>query len=157
LDRVNLKSREPLGLYGSICDGVLDDLKVRETAIRKEYEKQLALDRLQVRDTANRTRISQGQIELSGANHEANTSSMALAETIERFELKKIGDIKSCLQEFIYSQLQFNAKSLEVLSDLMSQVNSTDFDIDLEEVCEKVRPPAPISTLKDRRMSTRPS
>ncbi|ORZ30419.1 FAM92 protein [Catenaria anguillulae PL171] len=142
-DRVNLKCREPLGMYASICDGVLDDLKVREVAIRKEQEKQLQLDRIQVRESGNRTKINQGHIELSGASHEATTSSLALTDTVERFELKKVTDIKSCMQEFVYSQMQFHAKSLEIYTDLMALINSTDFDADVDDVCDRIRPQAP--------------
>lgn len=139
LDRINLKSREPLGMYASICDNVLDDLKVREQSIKKEFDKQLALDRLQVRDITTKNKLSQ-RIELSGANHEAMTSTVALAETVERFEMKKISDLKCALQELVYSQMLYSAKSLEILSDIMGLINSTDFDLDLDEVCEKVKP-----------------
>ncbi|KAI9188695.1 hypothetical protein H9P43_000116 [Blastocladiella emersonii ATCC 22665] len=142
-DRIDVKCREPLGMYASICDGVLDDLKVREVAIRKEQEKQSALDRIQVRDSGNRTKLSQGQIELSGANHEANTSSLALTDTVERFELKKVNDIRTCLSEFMYSQMQFHAKSLEIMTDLMALVNATDFDNDVDDVCDRIRPAPP--------------
>ncbi|KAI9222011.1 FAM92 protein [Blastocladiella britannica] len=150
-DRVDAKCRDPLATYASICDGVLDDLKVRELAIKKEQEKQVALDRVNMSQATNRTRISQGQIELSGASHEATTSSFALTETVERFQVKKVNDVKSCLQEYMYSQMQFHAKSLEIMTDLMALVNSTDFDADVDEICDKIRPAAPKEVVGQRR------
>ncbi|KAI9144626.1 FAM92 protein [Paraphysoderma sedebokerense] len=139
-DRIDIKSREPLGLYSAICKGVMDDLKVRELALKKEVDKQQALDKIQVKDGNNRTRISQGQIELAGANHEANHSHVALAETVERFELKKINDIKSCLQELLYSEMVYHAKALEILTDTMAHLSSIDMEMDVEEIQQKVRP-----------------
>ncbi|KAL7750825.1 hypothetical protein RI367_003782 [Sorochytrium milnesiophthora] len=139
-DRVDTKTKMPLKLYGAICKGLKEELNSREQAIRREQDKQTALDRLQLQNSGSRHRLSQGQIELAGASHEANQSRVALSETVEKFELQKMNDIKSTLQEWMYSQMAYHARQLEILTQAMNDLASVNFEEDLDEICDKVRP-----------------
>jgi hypothetical protein len=77
----------------------------------------------------------------------------ALAENMERFQSKKIQDVKTILYELIYSEMQYHSKgmssliyllstvifvALEVLSNVQSSIFAMDMETDIAEVREKL-------------------
>ncbi len=55
-------------------------------------------------------KISQSQLQLAQAAQDVSHSSAALSDNVEKFQSKKIEDIKSILFEIIYSEVQYHAK-----------------------------------------------
>jgi hypothetical protein len=53
------------------------------------------------------------------------------AENVERFHTRKTNDVKDILFEIIYSEMQYHAKSLEILSNLQNGIFAMDMDSDV--------------------------
>ncbi|KAJ3089041.1 hypothetical protein HK102_007336, partial [Quaeritorhiza haematococci] len=123
--------QEPLGIYSG-------ELKNREQAMEKEQKKQLQLDRTLIRDSANRTRVNQTQLELTSANQELTHATALLVESVEQFEAQKRVDLGNCLEEFLWSEMMFHAKALELLSSAHQQLPKTDLKADLKEINERI-------------------
>lgn len=76
----------------------------------KEHKKQLELDKVTIKNAGDRMKISQSQMQLAHAAQDVSHVNNALADNIERFQSKKIDDVKSILYEIIYSEIQYHAK-----------------------------------------------
>ncbi|KAG5459845.1 MAG: hypothetical protein BJ554DRAFT_8184 [Olpidium bornovanus] len=73
---------------------VKGELKLRDAAIKREQQKKAQLDSIAIRDAGNRHKITQHQLELTGAAHEVTHSNLSLLDTVQKFEMQKIDDIK---------------------------------------------------------------
>jgi hypothetical protein len=97
------------------------------------------LDKVTIKNAGDRLKISQSQLQLAHATQDVGHSNNALLENVEKFQAKKIDDVKSILYEIIYSELQYHAKAIEILSNIQSTVFSMDLESDVYEVREKLR------------------
>ena len=61
-DRIDVRALQPLDLYRVICQGVKDELKIRENALSKETKKLNALEKAAVKTRNSRTRVIQVRI-----------------------------------------------------------------------------------------------
>ncbi|KAJ1549817.1 hypothetical protein HK096_010281 [Nowakowskiella sp. JEL0078] len=93
-NRIILLSQEPLKLYSISCAKIQAEIKSRESALEKEQKKQMLLDKIVIKESNNRTKINQTQLELSGASHEVKTATQALIESVQRFESQKRKDLR---------------------------------------------------------------
>lgn len=50
------------------------------------------------------------------------------------FEARKTHDLKACFNEFIYSQMAYHARAIEILTKAHQNVLESSFDSDLESV-----------------------
>ncbi|KAJ3295484.1 hypothetical protein HK104_002623 [Borealophlyctis nickersoniae] len=126
----------PLALYKTICNDMRSEVKARENALEKERKKQQQLDRVMIKESTNRTKIS--QMELAGASKEVSHATDALVDSVQRFESKKRSDIKESLSEFLWHEMAFHARTLEILTYSHQLIQNADLDADLHEIQERI-------------------
>ncbi|TPX64865.1 hypothetical protein SpCBS45565_g05609 [Spizellomyces sp. 'palustris'] len=137
-DRINIVSQEPLKLYSMICTRMKNEVKARESAAQKEHKKQEQLDKILIKDAANRTRISQSQLQLAGATQDVRTATGALVDSVHRFESQKRADLQRSLGEFLWNEMNFHAQALEILTEAHQLLMTDDMSTDLAEIEERV-------------------
>ncbi|KAJ3410485.1 hypothetical protein HDV05_003700 [Chytridiales sp. JEL 0842] len=138
LERLDAMSRDPLKMYTTLCGTLKQEITHRDKAKEKEKKKEAALDKVMMSDAGNRARISQTQMELVGATNEVAHATEALIESIRRFEAQKRLDIKHSLSEIIWSEINYHAKTLEILSKHHTMLSEVSFEEDLAEIDQKV-------------------
>ncbi|RKP18302.1 hypothetical protein ROZALSC1DRAFT_29995, partial [Rozella allomycis CSF55] len=141
IDRMDVRAKQNLHLYKIILAHKIiilkDELKLRENAVTKETKKQQALEKATIKSGIDKTKIS--QLELAGANQEVVHSNLALTEHVERFETQKMLDIKSILEEILYSEMVFHAKSLELYSEAKNILQAANIEEDIEYMNERLK------------------
>eukprot|EP00834_Sanchytrium_tribonematis_P000262 NODE_5_length_72347_cov_1.339331.p30 type:complete len:268 gc:universal NODE_5_length_72347_cov_1.339331:23457-24260(+) len=137
-DTIESRVQQPLQLYKTFVAKAKDDLKSRESARKRETEKQTLMEKLAIKET-NRAKITKGHLELAGANHEMFHTSLALAEHVDSLEAKKITDIRAILKDYLTIQMEFHCRSLEVLTDAVGFLDSCEMENDLGEIRERMR------------------
>ena len=75
-------------------------------------------------------------MELASASQDVLNSTSNLSADMFNFEARKVHDLKNCLNDLIYAQLKYHAKSLEILTAAHAILLEGNFDNDLEEVQE---------------------
>ncbi|EPZ34406.1 FAM92 protein domain-containing protein [Rozella allomycis CSF55] len=143
IDRMDVRAKQNLHLYKIILAHKIiilkDELKLRENAVTKETKKQQALEKATIKSGIDKTKIVQSQLELAGANQEVVHSNLALTEHVERFETQKMLDIKSILEEILYSEMVFHAKSLELYSEAKNILQAANIEEDIEYMNERLK------------------
>ncbi len=86
------------------------ELRNRESALEKQYKKQAALDKIILRDSGNRAKINQSQVELLDAVAAIKNTTTQLVEGVEKFEMQKRVDLKTCLSDLVWNEIGFHAK-----------------------------------------------
>ncbi|TPX39458.1 hypothetical protein SeMB42_g05873 [Synchytrium endobioticum] len=132
--RIDCLSTEPLKIYNMICSQLKGQIRLREAAIEKEQRKQTQLDRVMIKESANRTKVSQSQLELAGATNDVQLATAALLADIRRFEETKRTDLRSVLGEFLFTEISYHAKAIELLSEAHNIIHETDLTEDLEDM-----------------------
>ncbi|KAH9257159.1 hypothetical protein BASA81_004709 [Batrachochytrium salamandrivorans] len=127
----------PLKLYGPICTKLKADVKMRKVAMENERRKREQLDNAILKeggDQSTRSKISQSQMELAGATQAVVGSTTALHTSVLTFEQRRREDLKSALSEIMWSEIQFHARSLELLTDAHNILHTANFEKDLEKI-----------------------
>ncbi|XP_065914456.1 CBY1-interacting BAR domain-containing protein 1-like [Dysidea avara] len=114
IDRMEAKVLRPLNDYDTVCRKAKEELQISHGAREKELNKQRTVDRARVRDPSNRQKISQFESSLQKAKIECLRTTTAFEDYMEKFELKKVQDMKTILGEYMHSQMTFHAKALEL-------------------------------------------
>ena len=137
-DTIEFRVQQPLALYKTFVSKAKDDLKSRESARKRENDKQNLMERLNIKES-NRAKLAKGHLELAGANHEMFHTSLALAEHVESLEAKKITDVRSIMKDYLAIQMEFHCRTIEILTDAIGFLDSCDMDNDLGEIKERMR------------------
>ncbi|XP_070575916.1 CBY1-interacting BAR domain-containing protein 1-like isoform X2 [Ptychodera flava] len=142
VDRLERKVVTPLTLYGTECKHAKSDLKASFAAYGKEQKQQKRLEQVRLKNPSDRHQISQAESELQKASVDATRSTKALEDEMDRFEKKKMQDIKTILRDFVQIEMVFHAKALEVYTQAFQTLMSISEDDDLEEFRNSLRPPS---------------
>ncbi|TPX33384.1 hypothetical protein SmJEL517_g03765 [Synchytrium microbalum] len=132
--RVDCLSAEPLKLYSMICSNLKGQIRLRESAIEKEQRKQIQLDKVMIKESGNRTKVSQSQLELAGATNDVQLATAALLTDIRRFEETKRTDMRIVLGEFLFTEISYHAKAIELLTEAHNNLHSTPLEEDLQDL-----------------------
>ncbi|KAI8846209.1 FAM92 protein-domain-containing protein [Chytridium lagenaria] len=130
IERIHYVSGYPLKSYTAICQKLRDEVKSREVAIDREHKKQQQLDKIMIKESNNRPKISQVQMELITATHDVSEATEHLMESVRKFEDQKRLDMKASLSELIWSEISYHARSLEILSKYHQILGDIDFEND---------------------------
>ncbi|XJO77857.1 hypothetical protein BDV3_002384 [Batrachochytrium dendrobatidis] len=125
----------PLRLYGPICNKINTYAKMQRAALDNERKKRELLDNAILKDGGDqetRVRINQSQMDLAGASRAAMNSTTTLHDSVLTFEQRRRNDLKNVLSEIVWSEMQFHAKSLELLTEAHQVIHATSFDKDIQ-------------------------
>ncbi|XP_072396705.1 CBY1-interacting BAR domain-containing protein 1 isoform X2 [Diabrotica undecimpunctata] len=127
--------------YENICKQAKDEVKDIYTARDKEVSKKRYLDRIRERNPRNRQQIIQAETELVKATAEVSKSIQILEEKTNTFEKQKLHDIKAILLDFMFTEIGYHAKCLEILTKGYNEVQAINEETDLEEFKKSLRIP----------------
>ena len=78
----------------AVCEKLKTEIKNREGALEKQCKKQVNLDKLIIKDSGNRARINQCQIELADATLQIKNTTNLLVDSVDKFEIMKRKDVR---------------------------------------------------------------
>ncbi|KAJ1548095.1 hypothetical protein HK405_004230, partial [Cladochytrium tenue] len=131
IERIQVLSEATLREYPAICGKLKEEIKNRDAAVDKETKKQQQLEKIMAKESSNRPKVNQCQMELAGATHEVAHATTALVESATRFEIRKRDDFKTCFSEFVWSEIHYHAKALEILTGYHKLIDDVVFDEDV--------------------------
>lgn len=138
IERLQVLSEDVLKLYPVLCNKLKEELRARDATVDKENKKQQQLDKAMLKEAGNRPKISQSLIELAGASHEVYHATNSLYDSAARFEVKKREDMKIALSEFVWSEIQYHTRALEVLSHYHNAIGKISFEEDIPIIQERI-------------------
>lgn len=133
--RIQTNSLEPLKVYKLMCKKMKADLKSRDSALQKELRTQRKLDQLAIKEPGNIPRISQQQLSLASSVQDVVNSTNSLNVNMATFEARKNIDLKQSLGEYLYTEIAYHARALELLTQSHKTLLEADFGKDTSDVC----------------------
>ncbi|KAK6982764.1 protein FAM92A1 [Biomphalaria glabrata] len=140
IKRLEVKIISPLVHYGLLCKQTKNDLKSAFSAIDAEVTQKKKLETIKSKNPGDRLKINQLESTLQRVSLEATRSSKALEQQVDKFEEKKLKDLKKIMREFATIEMHFHAKALEIYTQTCQALESIDPDADLEEFRHQLRP-----------------
>uniref|UniRef100_H2ZQF1 Uncharacterized protein n=1 Tax=Ciona savignyi TaxID=51511 RepID=H2ZQF1_CIOSA len=147
IERMEGKVLTPLTTYGKECKHTQTDLNTSFKARNREVKQQQQVETLRNKSPHDRHTITQAEAELQRRTVDVARTTQALADTIDKFEKKKIQDLKKIFSEFVKVEMLFHAKALELYSATYNELQTIDEEEHIELFRNNLRP---TSTLKDR-------
>uniref|UniRef100_A0A3B1KGK3 CBY1 interacting BAR domain containing 2 n=1 Tax=Astyanax mexicanus TaxID=7994 RepID=A0A3B1KGK3_ASTMX len=132
VERLDARVVTPLKAYGDIVKTKRADLKKFSTDRNKELKEVQRLEKLRLKNPADRQGITQAEVNVQRASSNASRSTKQMEETIIEFQRQKLEDVKRIFTEFIMVEMLFHAKALEVYTHTFKNMETMDTDKDLE-------------------------
>uniref|UniRef100_A0A7N6ACN0 Family with sequence similarity 92 member B n=1 Tax=Anabas testudineus TaxID=64144 RepID=A0A7N6ACN0_ANATE len=130
VERLETRVVAPLKAYGDIVKNKRAELKNLSTDLNKELKELQKLDKLRVRNPADRQSIAEVNVQKS--SHNAQRSIRQLEDSITDFQRQKLDDIKKIFTDFITVEMLFHAKALEVYTHTYHNLEEMNPQKDLE-------------------------
>ncbi|CAL1541301.1 unnamed protein product [Lymnaea stagnalis] len=144
--RLEGKILSPLVNYGLLCKQTKNDLKSAFAAIDAEVNQKKKLEATRTKSPGDRQKIVKLENTLQRVSLEASRSSKGLEQQVDKFEEKKLKDLKKIFRDFVTIEMHFHAKALELYTQCFQTLDSIDPDADLEEFRHQLRPNGSIRT-----------
>ncbi|XP_008297811.1 protein FAM92B-like [Stegastes partitus] len=132
VERLETRVIRPLKAYGDIVKNKRTDLKKFNADLKREMKQLRQLEKIRLRDPADRQSISQAEVNAQKASNNAQRSIRQLEETITDFQRQKLEDIKRIFTDFITVEMLFHAKALEVYTHTYQNLEAMDTEKDLQ-------------------------
>ncbi|XP_040921468.1 CBY1-interacting BAR domain-containing protein 2-like [Toxotes jaculatrix] len=132
IERLETRVVAPLKAYGDIVKNKRADLKTFNTDLNRELKEMQKLEKIRLRNPADRQSISQAEVNAQKASNNAQRSIRQLEETITDFQRQKLEDIKRIFTDFITVEMLFHAKALEVYTHTYHNLEEMNIQKDLE-------------------------
>ncbi|XP_040022583.2 CBY1-interacting BAR domain-containing protein 2 [Gasterosteus aculeatus] len=132
VQRLETRVVAPLKAYGDIVKNRRADLKKYSVDVKKELKELQKLERIQLRNPADRQSVSQAEVNAQKASTNAQRSIRQLEETIKDFQRQKLEDIKRIFTDFITLEMVFHAKALEIYTHTHHSLEAINTQRDLE-------------------------
>ncbi|GAB6020775.1 hypothetical protein CHUAL_003434 [Chamberlinius hualienensis] len=130
VDRLEAKVIGQLSQYKQLCKSAKDNVKNAVRANDKRIERQRNLQKLRSKLPINRQEIAEA--EFTQAKVEAGKGMNDLTDSMQKFQHKKLKDIKQILLNYTKTELIFHAKALELYTQAFTQISQIDEDDDLQ-------------------------
>ncbi|XP_029313458.1 protein FAM92B-like isoform X2 [Cottoperca gobio] len=132
VERLETRVVAPLKAYGEVVKNKRADLKKFSTDVNRELKEVQKLEKVRLRNPADRQSISQAEVNASKASNNAQRSIRQLEESITDFQKQKLEDIKRIFTDFITVEMLFHAKALEIFAHTCHNLEEMDTGKDLE-------------------------
>ncbi|KAM6971536.1 CBY1-interacting BAR domain-containing protein 2-like [Tautogolabrus adspersus] len=172
VERLETRVVAPLKAYGDTVKTKRVDLKKLSTDLNKELKELQKLEKIRLRNPADRQENfldknvqSQAEVNAQKASNNAQRSIRQLEETITDFQRQKLDDIKRIFIDFITVEMLFHAKALEVYTHTYHNLEGINTQKDLELFIGRIkmsdslagRMDTPLSSYSSPLMSSYPS
>ncbi|XP_034066621.1 protein FAM92B-like [Gymnodraco acuticeps] len=132
VERLETRVVAPLKAYGEVVKNKRADLKKFSTDLNRELKEMQKLEKLRLKNPADRQSISQAEVNAQKASNNAHRSIRQLEESITDFQRQKLEDIKRIFTDFITVEMLFHAKALEVYAHTCHNLEEMNIQKDLE-------------------------
>ncbi|XP_049420738.1 CBY1-interacting BAR domain-containing protein 2-like [Epinephelus fuscoguttatus] len=132
VERLEMKVVTPLKAYGDIIKNKKAHLKKFSTDLNSQLKELQKLEKIRLRNPADRQTISQAEVNAQKASNNAQRNIRQLEETITDFQRQKLEDIKRIFTDFITVEMLFHAKVLEVYAHSYHNLEEMNTQKDLE-------------------------
>ncbi|XP_012674647.2 CBY1-interacting BAR domain-containing protein 2 [Clupea harengus] len=139
VERLEARVVTPLKAYGDTVKIKRADLKRFNADRNREMKELQKLEKIRLKNPADRQSISQAEVIAQKATNNANRSTRQMEETISEFQRQKLEDVKKVFSEFIMVEMLFHAKALEVYTHTFQNFETMDIDKDLELFMRKIQ------------------
>jgi hypothetical protein len=156
IDRLEQKVLTPLLTYGTEVKHTQTDLNGSFQARRRELKQQSQLETLRNKSPADRHTITQAEVELQKRSLDVARTTRTLEETIDKFETKKVQDLKKCLLDFVKIHVLFHSKALEMYTMAFNDLAKIDEEEHLEQFRNTLRPTSHVQERLDLVKTTTP-
>nr|CAB3244598.1 protein FAM92A1-like [Phallusia mammillata] len=116
IQRLEHKVINPLTTYGKECKHTQANLKSSIKTRNEEMKQHDKVETLRNKSGGDRHALTQAEAELQRRMVDVERTTRVLEETADKFESKKIQDLKKIFMEFIKVEMLFHAKALEQYS-----------------------------------------
>jgi len=140
IERVEKSVVEPLKRYGMECKHTEADLNRHISARKREEKQHQQINNLRNKSSGDLHTLNQAELELQKRSIDVARSTQSMEETIDKFENRKVQDIKVFLREFVKIEMIFHAKSLEILSNAYKTLGNIDEDEHMQNFRNALRP-----------------
>lgn len=131
--RMQVKVVHELDSYTAICKQTKADIKKCFDARMKELKKKNDLEKARSKNPSNWQKIAQAEKEVNQAQEDAAQMAQSMGRLVNRFERKKIEDLKHIFLEFVKIEMIFHAKALELYSKAHNILERIQVEEDLHE------------------------
>lgn len=131
--RLEDKLVEGFSIYETKCKQARNDVKNSSQLCTKEVKSFENLEKTQIKAASNRSRVAKAHAEFQKASGEANRSLRVLREQMAEFESQKIREVKKTLSDFVITEMEFLARSLELYSRAYQSITGIKEEEDLEQ------------------------
>lgn len=122
----------PLQNFETVCKKSRESLKALQQVRDKEIQKQQIYEKVKVNEPANKNKIANNQSELEKSRMESSITFSNTRDEAEKFEMKKVADLKRCLTDFLKIQMSFHAKALSLYTTAYNHIETIDEQGELE-------------------------
>jgi len=156
IDRLEQKVLSPLMTYGTEVKHTQSDLNVSFQARRRELKQASQVENLRNKSPADRHTITQAEVELQKRSLDVARTTRTLEETIDKFESKKVQDLKNCLLDFVKIHVLFHSKALEMYTLAFNDLMNINEEEHLEQFRNTLRPTSNVQERMDIVKTTTP-
>jgi len=149
IERLEQKVLSPLMTYGTEVKHTQSDLNVSFQARRRELKQQSQVEALRNKSPADRHTITQAEVELQKRSLDVARTTRTLEETIDKFETKKVQDLKNSLLDFVKIHVLFHAKALEMYTMAFNDLQNINEEEHLEQFRNTLRPTSNVQERMD--------
>ncbi|XP_054478626.1 CBY1-interacting BAR domain-containing protein 2-like [Anoplopoma fimbria] len=154
VERLETRVVAPLKAYGDIVKNKRADLKKFSTELKRELKELQKLEKIRLRNPADRQSISQAEVNAQKASSNAQCSIRQLEETITDFQRQKLEDIKRIFTDFITVEMHFHAKALEIYAHTYHNLEAINTQKDLELFNGRIRMPDSLAGILDTHLTS---
>ncbi|CAL8361000.1 unnamed protein product [Gadus morhua 'NCC'] len=132
VERLETRVVSPLKGYGDIIKTKRAELKKFSADRNRELKEIQKLEKIRLRNPADRQSISQAEVSAQKASNNAQRSTRQLEDTITDFQRQKLEDLKRVFTDFVTVEMLFHSKALEVYAHTLQNLETMDVYKDLE-------------------------
>ncbi|XP_024910533.1 protein FAM92B-like, partial [Cynoglossus semilaevis] len=114
VERLETRVVAPMKGYGDIIKNKEVELKRFRSDLNREVKELQKLDRIRLRNPADRQSISKAEVSAQKASNNAQRGGRHLEESFTDFQRQKLEHVKRIFTDFITVEMLFHAKALEI-------------------------------------------
>ncbi|XP_029385536.1 protein FAM92B-like [Echeneis naucrates] len=153
VERLETRVVGPLKAFGGVVKNKRADLKKFNTDLNRELKELRKVEKIRLRNPADRKSISQAEVNALKASNNAQHSIRQLEEAITDFQRQKLEAIKTIFTDFITVEMLFHAKALEVYTHTFRNLEAMNTQKDLEVFSGRLKMADPLAGYLETSMS----
>ena len=148
---------QEMSSYANVCKSAMEDVRSCSIAYEKEITHLKYVHKLRQQNPLGRMQISKAESDLAQAATQSVRLAKSMEERVDKLERKKLKDLIGWMKRLTLIEMSFHSSSLSILTKAYQQLESVDFESDLEEFRNTLRLNLPLSESSPVRAQSVPS